>query len=325
MGIMYLSIRLFSPLLVFIALESYSVGATSPSVIETENTIELSIGTHSILTYLKAVVPPPEGVDPVFARSGFIHPVHSPSGSVVTGIHPEDHYHHLGLWHAWVKCEVDGEAVDFWNLKTRTGRVRFGKTLSLSTGNDSAGFTVIQEHVAFPGNEAKERVILEEAFSVVARLVDGAYEIDYETVQTNVSRSSLKLPAYRYGGPIAYRAPHHWDKTNSNYLSSEGKTRNDGHTTRSKWIAMWGEKRSGGGEDTLTILCHRENHDFPQRMRVWPDTSNNGAIFFNYVPIQEFDWEIKPGQVSTMRYRIVVQDGKPNPMKIDQRWGRFAR
>ncbi len=321
---MHIPTRTCTLCLVLFALVYFPTHAATPSVRETDASITLSIGDRSILTYHKAAVPPPEGVDPIFTRSGFIHPVHSPSGAVVTGIHPDDHYHHLGLWHAWVECEVDGENVDFWNLKEETGRVQYAKTLSLSSGRDSAGFTVMQEHIAFPGNQKKERVILREVFTVVARFIDGAYEIDYETVQSNVSSSSLKLPTYRYGGPIAYRAPHHWDKSNSDYLSSEGKNRNDGHTTRSKWIAMWGAKASGGGEDTLSILCHSENHDFPQRMRVWPETSNNGAIFFNYVPIQEYGWEIPPGQSSTMRYRLVVQEGKPDRSELDRRWTRFV-
>jgi len=324
-GLMHSPSRTCTPCVFFLTLVSFVADAATPSVRETDASITVSIDDRSILTYHKADVPPPEGADPIFTRSGFIHPVHSPSGSVVTGIHPDDHYHHFGLWHAWVECEIEGENVDFWNLKEKTGRVRYTKTLSLSRGSDSAGFTVVQEHVAFPGNQEKERVILRGVFTVVARLIDGAYEIDYKTVQTNVSSSSLKLPAYRYGGPIAYRAPHHWDRSNSDYLSSEGKNRNDGHTTRSKWIAMWGEKKTGSEADTLTILCHRENHDFPQRMRVWPETSNNGAIFFNYVPIQEFAWKISPGQVSIMRYRLVVQNGKPDPHDLNKRWNRFVR
>ncbi len=297
----------------------------APSVNETADTIEIAIGGSPVLTYHKAVVQPPPGADPAFARSGFIHPVHSPSGAVVTGIHPDDHIHHLGLWHAWVKCEVDGEAVDFWNLKAKTGAIRFAKTIKLISDPKSAGFTVSQEHIIFPGNPQKETVILSEELTVIARLVDDAYEIDYQTRQTNVSKHSLKLPAYRYGGPIAYRAPHHWNKTNSDYLSSEGKTRLDGHTTRSKWIAMWGPSESSSGHDTLSILNHSGNHDFPQHMRVWPPETNNGAIFFNYVPIQETGWEIKPEDSSTMRYRIVVENGKPDPTTLEQRWTRFAR
>jgi|ETNmetMinimDraft_22_1059887.scaffolds.fasta_scaffold00029_19 hypothetical protein len=315
---------LFLSSLIASLLAANNLAAASLSVSENAHTIDIKDGDTVILSYRKADVPPPEGVDPIYSRSGFIHPVRSPSGSVVTGIHPDDHYHHLGLWHAWVKCKVNGQEVDFWNLRAKTGRVRYSKTLELIAETQGAGFVVEQEHIAYLGQEKKETLILKERFAIKAKRFEGAYEIDYETIQENVSPFALELPAYRYGGPIAYRAPHHWDKTNSDYLSSEGKTRIDGHTTRSRWIAMWGENGSGAGNDTLTILCHPGNHDFPQRMRVWPPTSNNGAIFFNYVPIQEFDWEIKPGQISNMRYRLVVHEGKPEINDLNRRWERYA-
>ena len=250
----------------------------------------------------------------------------SPSGRVVTGIHPADHYHHLGLWHAWVKCKIDGQEVDFWNLKVGTGRVRYASTQEFVSGADEVGFAVDQEHLAYLGEEKKPTIVLEELFRIRVRLVEGALEVDYETIQKNVSKHVLELPQYRYGGPIAYRAPHHWDNTNSDYLSSEGKTRVDGHTTRSKWCAMFGPGEATGNKNVcLTILCHQDNHDAPQRMRVWPPKSNNGAIFFNYVPIQETGWEIKPAQESHMRYRLVVQDGRPDPKALEARWERFCK
>ncbi|MGB0420172.1 MAG: DUF6807 family protein, partial [Limisphaerales bacterium] len=74
------------------------------------------------------------------------------------------------------------------------------------------------------------------------------------------------------------------------------------------------------GVATLAILCHPENRDAPQRMRVWPD----GKVFFNYVPIQEKGWEIKPGAPSTMRYRVVIADGKPKAENLNQLWKNYA-
>ena len=225
-----LSLRLLS--IFGLAFGGYAtLSAATIRVSETDKTIEIVEGDTAIVTYWKADVPPPKGVDPVFKRSGFLHPVRSPSGAIVTGIHPEDHYHHLGLWHAWVKCEIDGQEVDFWILKAKTGRVRYRKTLELIADTESAGFVVEQEHVAYLGEAKVETVILKERFTVKARRHDGAYEIDYLTAQENVSAHTLNLPAYRYGGPFAYRGPHHWDNTNSDYLSSEGKTRIDEHTT----------------------------------------------------------------------------------------------
>ena len=292
---------------------------------ETEDLLIIRHGENRVVSYHKTEVPPPDGIDPVYTRSGFLHPVKSPGGGVVTGIHPKDHYHHLGFWHAWVNCEHDGKPVDFWNLKKKQGAIRYEKTLATVSESDHAGFTVEQSHIAYKGENKTEPVtVLREEFRVTVRLSGGAYEIDYETTQANVSKHALKLPAYRYGGPIAYRAPHHWNQDNSDYLSSEGKTRIDGHTTRSKWCAMWGPSQESGGDASITILCHRENHDFPQRMRVWPPNTNDGAIFFNYVPIQETGWSIEPGEKSVMRYRLVVEDQKPDPEALNARWKRFV-
>ena len=87
------------------------VAAQSFSAVETDAEIVLRHGDLAFLTYHKADVAPPEGVDPAYIRSGFIHPLKSPAGDLLTGIHPDDHYHHLGLWHAWVLCKVDGKEV----------------------------------------------------------------------------------------------------------------------------------------------------------------------------------------------------------------------
>ena len=86
---------------------------------------------------------------------------------------------------------------------------------------------------------------------------------------------------------------------------------------------MWGPTKTGVA--TLTVLCHPKNHDAPQRMRIWPPNTNNGAIFFNYVPIQETSWALEPNKPSTMRYRIIVKDGKPDPAVINKAWENFAK
>lgn len=297
------------------------------ATVETEAAIELRHGGEVFLTYHKAEVPPPDGVDAIYSRSGFIHPLKTPGGVVVTGIHPADHAHHLGLWHAWVKAEHNGEPVDFWNLGDGTGRVAFRQVVSLSKESDAAGFVVEQDHIALKGGEETPVVVLRETLNVTARLVDGAFEIDYETKQTNVTDHALELPVYRYGGTIAYRGPAHWKNGNSDYLSSEGKTRIDGHETRSRWISMWGSAtgEAEAGVVSFTILGHSKNQDAPQRMRVWPPKSNDGAIFFNYVPIQEHPFAIHPGESSTMKYRLVVRDAAPDSAELNERWERFVK
>lgn len=287
---------------------------------ESESAISLQHGNSPILTYHKAEVAPPEGVDPAYRRSGFVYPLHAPSGGIVTGIHPDDHYHHLGLWHAWVNTKYGEATPDFWNLKKRTGRIRFAKVEEVR----DTGFTVSQEQVAYlDGPDKDPTVILAETLSIDASVTEsGNYVIDYELTQKNVGDQALEFPAYRYGGGIAYRAPHSWGKDNSDYLTSEGLDRTNSHATRARWVAMSGPAENGNGEAaTVAILCHPENHDAPQRIRTW----DKGPVFFNYVPVQETAWEIKPGGSATFRYRLIIADGKPDAGNIDSAWKSYGQ
>ena len=60
------------------------------------------------------------------------------------------------------------------------------------------------------------------------------------------------------------------------------------------------------------------------RLRTWPPSSHNGAIFFNVVPAQEKAWEIKPGEQVTESYLLTVRNGKPDKERIEQGWKQWA-
>lgn len=293
------------------------------SIEETDTHIEITNDGGTVLVYHKAHMPPPDGQPKYFERNGFIHPINAPSGGAVTGIHPADHIHHMGLWHAWVETYHNGRNLDFWNLKEETATIRYVKTLKILNNDKRAGFTVRQHHVALAKDGHPEEVILEEDFSILVRATPRLYSIYHKTVQTNVSDHALELPAYRYGGPLAYRAPYHWDKTNSNYLTSEGKDRNNGHETRARWCAMYGPVDSG--DATIVIMGHPDNLDAPQRQRIWPETSNDGRIFYNWVPVQEHAWSLEPGVPSEMKFRIFVHDGKPVKERIEKAWSNYSK
>jgi hypothetical protein len=49
-------------------------------------------GNKKLLGYQYATVYPPAGVDSAYQRSGFIHPLWSPRGQVLTQIQPPDHF-----------------------------------------------------------------------------------------------------------------------------------------------------------------------------------------------------------------------------------------
>ena len=70
------------------------------------------IGDVEALRYHTAAVPAPQGMDPIYNRSGYIHPVRTPSGIVVTGDFAADHPHQHALFGAWTKTKFAGHAVD---------------------------------------------------------------------------------------------------------------------------------------------------------------------------------------------------------------------
>ncbi|GAB5562693.1 MAG: hypothetical protein SynsKO_43400 [Synoicihabitans sp.] len=274
---------------------------------------------HPILTYHTSVVPPPAGEDPLYQRSGFIHPLRAPNGDVVTGTHPSDHIHHMGLWHAWVKTEWQGRELDFWNLKKGLAKVRYVETLNIERGEKTVGFTARQQQVALPEADHPEVVVLEEALTVRASAQDGVTVVDYTIEQTNVTEFPLEMPAYRYGGGIAFRAPENWGEKNDAYLTSTGLDRTEGHATRANWVLMQGPTSQGNA--AVVIMSHPSNHDSPQRVRIWP----KGKVFFNYVPAQEHAWAIQPGETITLRYRLLIWDQSPANSAVDIHWQRYQQ
>ena len=79
---------------------------------------------------------PPEGIDPLYKRSAYIHPLWSPGGEVLTRIQPPDHYHHYGIWNPWTHTHFDTMKVDFWNLAEGQGTVRFAEYLEMQEEKD---------------------------------------------------------------------------------------------------------------------------------------------------------------------------------------------
>ena len=102
--------------LISLFLGSCQPSETSCSVVDTGKTLDYKIGDKLLFSYNYTTVYPAPGVDSVYKRSGFIHPLKTLGGEVMTNCSPADHYHHFGLWYAWTKTTFEGNEIDFWNL-----------------------------------------------------------------------------------------------------------------------------------------------------------------------------------------------------------------
>jgi hypothetical protein len=296
-------------------------------IVENQDRVGLRWTDTPILDYQFETVMPPEGVNPLFQRSGFIHPLWSPDGQVLSRIQAPDHYHHYGIWGPWTRTHIQGREVDFWNLAMGQGTVRFSRFLSEVQGPVFAGFKALQEHIDF-GGLGPDQVAMNEVLDVRAWNVgDGnAWLIDYTTTLNTPLDSGLMLDAYRYGGGIGYRATERWHKDNSTVLTSENKDRLSADGTKAKWCIVEGESVSEKGRSGILFMGHPSNREFPEPMRVWPIDANGGRgdVYFEFCPIRHNDWMLEKGKDYCLKYRLLVFDGAISPEEAETYWKGFA-
>jgi hypothetical protein len=280
-----------------------------------------------LLTYRTAMAEVPDGVAPEFKKSGFIHPLNSPSGQELTRIQPPDHYHHYGIWGPWTRTIVEGREVDFWNLGDGQGRVDFDALISKKEHAEYAEIVVRQNHVDLLAPKGAQVAIEENLGIRVWNIQDKRYAVDYTTQISTPLTSPVILNAYRYGGGIGYRATAHWGPDNSFILTSEGDDRKSADGSYAKWVMVFGKSDDPSGQSGILFLSHPENRAHPEPLRVWPedDHDRKGNVFIEFCPIRHESWEILPGRENTLKYRMVVFDGEMSAEEAQSYWNEFAR
>ncbi|ASZ11771.1 PmoA family protein [Chitinophaga pendula] len=291
--------------------------------IDSAGALVLREGGTSILQYNYRTIYPPAGVDTMYRRSGFIHPLWAPNGAVLTNLHAKGHWHHTGIWNPWTHTQFRGEEIDFWNLQKKEGTVRFAGLLARTDGMIWSGFRVRQEHVVLKGGG--EQVALNEQWEVRAYPAtdNGQRRIwDLTSLLNCATDSSLTLLQYRYGGGFSFRATAAWTPQTSEVLTSAGKRRSEADSTRANWVKITGNTPQG--KAGILVLCSPVNYDAPQPLRIWPENIERGEIMLNYSPTKMRPWILQPGHTYAQRYRIMVYSGDISAAVADAAWNDYA-
>jgi hypothetical protein len=269
-----------------------------------------------ILQYNYGVVQPPRGVDAVFARSGYIHPIWTPDGRVISNDFPAKHLHHHGIWFPWTSSEFEGRKSDFWNSKERQGKVECVKVEETFSGPVFAGFRARHRFVNLNGPDGP-KAVLDETWEGRVYALEDRFVFDLVSTQTCATDQPLVIKKYHYGG-LGFRGSGEWEgKEGVEYLTSEGKTRKDGHATTAKWCVMNGKVQ--GKDASIGFVSHPSNFRFPQGMRIHPDEP-----FFNWCPAQGGDFSIEPGKPYVSRYRFVVTDFRQGREELEGYWTEYT-
>jgi hypothetical protein len=295
--------------------------------VKSNGALTFHVGNKKLLSYQYLTIYPPAGQDTNYKRSGFIHPLWTPNGQMLTRIQPPDHYHHYGIWNPWTHTYFEGDTVDFWNIKARQGTVRFVKFISQTIELASAEFNALHEHVVFK-KDGTEKIALNEIQTVRVynpETNSNYYTVDITSKMSCASQSPLLIVAYRYGG-LGWRATEYWNKDNSEMLTSEGKTRDNTDNTKARWIIVYGAL-PGNDEGGILMLSHPSNYNYPEPLRIWDKKANGGKgdVFANFAPTKDKDWLLEPGKTYTLKYRLLVFNGKMDAAKAESAWKSFAR
>ncbi len=281
----------------------------------------------NILAYQYEEVMPPEGASKLFQRGGFIHPLWSPKGEVLTRIQPPDHIHHYGIWNPWTKTTFEGQQLDFWNLYKGEGTVSVSAYPLFSSGSVFGKTSSQHEHLVLdPSNKLKDKAALNEEWQIktwASQKDDAPHIIDFSSTLYCATGSNFTINAYRYQG-FGFRATEKWDDNTAQLLTSEGKDKSNGNATRARWIDTRGI--SEFGQSGILFMTHPLNHDFPEKLRIWPTGANEGKenVFINFNPAQDNDWILEPGNAYSSNFRMIVYDGELTAEQMENYWQDYA-
>ena len=290
---------------------------------ESDDHIVVTRNGQHVLTYNKTVKVP-AGVDAKYGRSGFIHPISTPSGRVLTDGYPLPHHSHQnGVFCAWRKATFEGEKLNFW--EPSKAKIRHERVLEIINGKSVAGFRVELAHI-----NGKQK-ILHETWTVKVNS-DTGY-IDLISEQSCATNTPLILERFHYGG-MAIRGSRQWFESAHTsagkgalkdefvepckMITSEGLTQSNGNHSRPSWVCMTGAINAA--PVSITFVPHPSNFRYPQHVRLHPKMP-----YFCFIPTVEKPFKIEAGKPWVSQYRIVAEDGEPEPTKLDAVQRAFAQ
>jgi hypothetical protein len=253
-------------------------------------------------------------------RAGYLHPVRSPSGAIVTGDYPSNHAHHHGIWTPFTKAVFQGRTTDFWNMQSKKGEEQLRAVGRLWAGEVHGGFEAELRMTDLSGPVPVDALI--DRWSVKAYAIKGPakpmHVFDLTTTQTCATSDPLELPEYHYGS-FGLRGSEEWNgKEGARFLTSEGITdRKKGDGTRARWCYLGG--KTSAGISGTAVLGHPDNFRFPMPLRLHPDMP-----YFSIVPQKLGAFSIQPGKPYVTRYRFIVTDGEPDAKLFEDCWNSLA-
>ncbi|MDD2598750.1 MAG: PmoA family protein [Kiritimatiellae bacterium] len=288
--------------------------------IGSDEQLVVQVDGKDLITYQAQPMSAPKGGDK-FKASDFIHPLKTPAGFTVTGIQPDDHLHHLGLWWPWKHVEVDGRKVLCWELQKGDGVVQAQGAQKTPDGFTAQSIYVDRKAAGAPVTLLNETIQVKIGPGVSAPA--NGYNLDLTIVHESAAGKTLVISKYNYSG-FALRGTAAWNKSNSTVVTSEGKGYDKANNTRARWVRVEGAADNGKTAG-LVMMSHPSNQDHPELLRTWNPETHNGAVFVNFNTVQQKPWVFEPDKKYTRNFRVFVYDGEVSSEEAEKLWQAYSR
>jgi hypothetical protein len=272
--------------------------------------ISLLLNKKQVLFYHTAEARPPVDSPAYYRRSGFIHPLRTPSGRIVTDDFPAGHAHQHGIMMAWANTSFKNTTVDFWNQQNKTGTVRHVRVISIQQGSTLAQIKLQLQHYSH-----QHGTILNETWTINCYPFTNFYLFDLISEQQNVSSDSLLLKKYHYGG-MEFRGSREWNEDDKKYFTNKWIVRTDSGFDSSNanakpaaYVDVSG--KVNGKYCGATVFSFPSNFRYPEPIRLHPTMP-----YWCFAPAVNQGFAIAPAANFVSRYRYFIYDGKPDQQRI---------
>ena len=279
--------------------------------------VVLKVGDNEVLRYNTAVIECPDKTQPHYARSGFIHPIRDPAGNVLTDGFPPDHLHQHGLFMAWKRTMFDGQEYNFWEQTPENrAQIRHADSTGAVSGPVFGEIGAVLGHdIKLEDGQVKR--IANERWHMRAYKLDKYFLVDFRIGYINRTEKPIQIAKVHYGG-FAIRGRRSWfESGDSDFLTSEGKTRANGNHSRPNWVEIHGAVP--GGHGGIAIMSDPDNFRHPQPVRLHPSKP-----YFCFAPMATEAFSIESGKAHLSKYRLLIHNGEPNKDRSEAAWKNYA-
>ena len=274
---------------------------------KTKQGIEITEGENKVLFYHKES----NSLDGQYSRAGYIHPLYSLDGEILTEDFPADHPHHHGIFWAWHQMVYNGENIaDSWISKNISWDVKRVKT------RKNSDHAILNAEVLW--NSGKIPLISENTDIIVYQSTDQYRIIDF-AIKLMPLVEDLKIGGSDdhkgYGGfSLRLKAPE------SITFLSQGKqvTPKETAVTAGPWLdftGTFGNSQKSG----IAVFNHPDN---PGNINNWILRNSNSmqnAVYPGKDP------EKLPADGTLLKYRLVIHNPDLDQEKISVLYQEYIR